>query len=352
MSAIDLSHVDLLALIGADVRLKWVARTGGDEYAGACPFCGGVDRFRVWPNGSPARYWCRDCDATGDAINYVRARRGLSFADALAELRVDRPALERATPAEAAPTPLCVPPPLEWQHGAATVVWEAFRALWRPEGAAMRAYLMNTRRLTAQTLHEAAIGCNPADRYLPADLFGLERDEPVYLPRGIVIPWFGEDGESIWRVQIRRPLSAAQIATGVPKLLQIPGGANGLYNVEALRADRPAMILEGELNVLTVQQEAGDLITPVGTGTTSWARDMRWLMRVGACPAVLQAFDADDDPKKGDKGAAWWIDALGSLALRWRPWGDDPNAMLQAGADVRVWVQAGLEAATMNREAA
>lgn len=349
MGAIDLSGVDLLALIESDVRLRQVARTGGGEWHGPCPFCGGVDRFCVWPNSDPARYWCRECDAGGDAISYVRARRGLTFPDALAELRINRPVGERAAPAPAAPAPLCVPPSDVWQAGAAAVVWEAMRALWRPEGATTKAYLTGQRRLTVGTLHAAGIGCNPADRHIPAAAFGLDREEPVYLPRGIVIPWFGEDGETIWRVQIRRPLSRAQQLAGVPKVLQVPGGANGLYHVEALQAARPAMVLEGELNVLTVQQEAGGLVAPVGTGATSWARDLRWLMRLGGCCTTLISFDGDDDPAKGDRAAAWWTGALGATATRWRPWANDPNGMLQAGGNVRAWVQAGLDAAQLHQ---
>ena len=42
-------QVDLLALIGRDVQLRRVASTNGGEWAGPCPFCGGHDRFRVWP---------------------------------------------------------------------------------------------------------------------------------------------------------------------------------------------------------------------------------------------------------------------------------------------------------------
>ena len=50
-------RADLLGLIGADTRLKKVASTGGGGYAGACPFCGGRDRFRVQPE--QGRWWCR-----------------------------------------------------------------------------------------------------------------------------------------------------------------------------------------------------------------------------------------------------------------------------------------------------
>jgi hypothetical protein len=46
-------QTDLLILATRDSQLKRVANTGGGEWAGACPFCGGVDRFRVQPNKQP-----------------------------------------------------------------------------------------------------------------------------------------------------------------------------------------------------------------------------------------------------------------------------------------------------------
>ena len=76
-------RTDLLGLIGADTRLKKVASTGGGEYAGPCPFCGGRDRFRVQPE--KGRWWCRGCSdgpRWQDAIGYVRRREGLGFAEA------------------------------------------------------------------------------------------------------------------------------------------------------------------------------------------------------------------------------------------------------------------------------
>ena len=37
----------LQPLIERDTPLKKAANTGGGEWVGACPFCGGKDRFRV-----------------------------------------------------------------------------------------------------------------------------------------------------------------------------------------------------------------------------------------------------------------------------------------------------------------
>src|SRR5205807_191367 len=57
------ARVDLLALLGADTRLRKVATTAGGEYAGACPFCGGRARLRVQPE-------------PGRRAGRARARRG------------------------------------------------------------------------------------------------------------------------------------------------------------------------------------------------------------------------------------------------------------------------------------
>ena len=56
-----------------------------DEYAGACPWCGGEDRFRAW--GPPrSRYWCRQCESRGDVVTLWRNVTGLAFVDACREL--------------------------------------------------------------------------------------------------------------------------------------------------------------------------------------------------------------------------------------------------------------------------
>jgi hypothetical protein len=61
--------------------------------------------------------------------------------------------------------------------------------------------------------------------------------------------------------------------------------------------------------------------------------------RLALASVVLVAFDAD---QAGAQAAAWWQQALGARARCWRPYWDDPSAMLQGGADVRTWVREGL----------
>ena len=71
--------IDLLREDGFSLKSK----TRG-EYAGPCPFCGGHDRFCVWPHESDGkgRYWCRQCETNGDTITYLLEYRKLSFQEA------------------------------------------------------------------------------------------------------------------------------------------------------------------------------------------------------------------------------------------------------------------------------
>ena len=57
----------------------------GPEYAGACPACGGRDRFRIWPEhrSGKSRFWCRGCNACGDSIDLYRLLNpGMSYREA------------------------------------------------------------------------------------------------------------------------------------------------------------------------------------------------------------------------------------------------------------------------------
>ena len=73
-------QVDLLRLIEPDTTLVRIANTRGGEYAGPCPFCGGVDRVHVAPR--LGKWYCRHCAPRGgDAIDDVR--RMLAQTDAL-----------------------------------------------------------------------------------------------------------------------------------------------------------------------------------------------------------------------------------------------------------------------------
>jgi Zinc-binding domain of primase-helicase len=76
---------DLLAEIEQDTRLKRTSSSRGGQYNGPCPWCGGLDRFRVQPHyGAYGFFACNQCRRSGTAIDYLMLMRGYSKQYALA----------------------------------------------------------------------------------------------------------------------------------------------------------------------------------------------------------------------------------------------------------------------------
>lgn len=326
---LSLAEVDILSLLRADAGdLRRKSNTPHAEYCGACPWCGGRDRFIVWPNprrGNP-RYWCRQCGKRGDAVTWLRERRGLTFTEACRALDIERQT-PSAAPRLKAPDTGIPTPPREWQDAARAFAEDCAAALWTPRARPALAWL-RARGLTDDTIERAGLGFNPA-----------ERDG---LPVGVVIPW-SIRGHLV-AVKVRQSDAALARDPKAPKYKH-RGGAGApndwLYNSDLLSAERAAVVVESELSALAIEQCAGDLVVPVATGGTGNARHIHWRARLALAESVLQAFDAD---AAGDTGAAFWCDLPN--VTRWRPERKDPGDMLRddGALAVRRWIADGLGA--------
>lgn len=172
------ASIDLLALAGHDTELKHVATSGGGEWAGPCPFCGGKDRFRIQPG---ARRWmCHNCtDAKWqDAIAYIMRRDNLDFKAALEALGGDAwRRLGSAARIQPPPTPADQPPGDKWQAAAHQIIDTCAAKLWQPEGEKALAWLRTRRGLSEETIKRRRLGVWPG-----GELAGLK------VWRGIVIP--------------------------------------------------------------------------------------------------------------------------------------------------------------------
>ena len=84
--------MNILTLISHDTALRRTGAKHGGEYSGPCPFCRlGTDRFKVWP--VIGRWAClgreagrSGCDISGDAIQYLRLKDNLTYAEACERL--------------------------------------------------------------------------------------------------------------------------------------------------------------------------------------------------------------------------------------------------------------------------
>lgn len=324
------------------IRTRWDLRTLAAGYtqlkkktalemAGPCPKCSGTDRFYV----QEKFFACRGCHETrGDVIEFMQWAEGLDFKEACDRLGgADLPESDapRRAPTPAGPEPLGPPCP-KWQTRGRAFVAECQETLWSDAGSRALAWLEG-RGLDGGHIAAAGLGYNDSDRYDPFDAWGLEPDpdkKGLWLPRGVTIPW--EINGDLWRVNIRRPV-------GKPKYFSLAGFSNGLYLADLVGSAKPVVLVEGEIDALTICQYAGDVTTAAATGSTGGSRLARWIARLALAPVVLVAYD--NEPNKGDKAAVYWIDALPN-AKRWRPYWSDANQMAQDGADLRAWVLAGL----------
>jgi DNA primase len=340
---VDIENLDLLALIGTDTTLRRVASTGGGEWAGPCPFCGGRDRFRVQPERpGGGRWWCRQCspdERWHSAADYVMQRYGMDFWEACAYLEGkplggDRePARGNQEETKRKPEETkkgdvdqdVTPPSSTWQRRALKVVSECEAALWSAEGEKARSWLTK-RGLRENTIRTWRLGYNSTDRKIRG----------LWIPGGIVIPCFV--GGVLWYVKVRRLDSE-------PKYMHVEGGKSALYGIDALDGKRVVVICEGELDTVLLWQEAGDLVDVVGVGSAQTRPDPSFLIHLLGSTYWLAAHDHDGP---GEKGAKSWGE-FSKRVRRIRPLaGKDLTDFHQAGGDLRSWIIYHLERLGMN----
>jgi len=316
-----------------DVDLKYEASTSGGEYAGVCPFCGGNDRFRAWPETD--RAWCRRCGWKGDSIQLVRDTKGMSYAEACRYLGSEPKPITTGTSSTWNPKPPKPAPGDVWQQrGQAFLEWTQQQL---QENPSVIDWLTGERGLTVGTIRCAGLGYNPKQFYRDRAEWGLQPDfnangkpKRVWLPAGLIIPCF--DRGRLIRLRIRRD----EIGPNDDRYILVPGGSTRPMVIGNAGA---VVIVESELDAILINQVADDLVTVVALGNAQIRPDAETDKRLRRADVILNALDADAAGVK----EAWnfWHDNY--QAKRWPCIrAKDPAEMQQAGVDVRKWIQAGL----------
>jgi len=315
----------MTAFSGIDLRP--VASTNGGELAGACPWCGGDDRFRVWPNsGDSGRYWCRSCDKSGDGIQFLIELQDMTYRQACEHLALeprdrtrhfsfDRPKWRPA------PT---VYPPEAWQ-GMAAKITDRAQVLLHQDLETLR-WLENERGLTTATIDAGKLGLIPKDCWFDRQSWGLEPGKKLWLPEGLLIPCRASPG-SVVRLRIRRP----EPGDG-PRYIVATGGYPGPVGWDIDQHN--ILVVESELDGLLCWQEAPDDIGVIAMGSAQ-AKPSSGLHEILKGKSRLMI--ALDNDAAGEKAAAWWVKQY-PTAVRLTPTEKDPGAMYQAGHDVRSWL--------------
>jgi DNA primase len=329
-------------------------RTNGRGLWWRCPFHQEkTGSFLV--GGRPDRaqeYHCFGCGEHGDAIEFVRRMENLpddgkGFMEAvkklaeIAGMALPQGESRRETaPVEPGPSG---PPSSAWQARAREFCAQAQAALWQPIGAGCLTWLREVRGLEDETIKEFALGWNAGTGKEAQTLWGMpERDKPVWLPQGLVIP--GEVDGVMWYVKLRPSKEVRTYFQGkyyqVPMPLDTERGA--LLGCDRWRPGLPILLCEGEIDLFTVWQECRQIVNAgtLGGAAKGRAGDNlnlgRWLLRLATASRILVAYDADNAGQQAEE-------ALGRISERFEgvvvPWGTDVNEFHTTGGNVAAWLQ-------------
>ncbi len=365
--------MNLLSIAENYTQLK---RKSAKEWAGPCPSCGGSDRFMVWPERG--RWYCRGCEMSGNTVMFLHQFGGMSCPDAheaCSESCTNRscPAWDGCrlgakangeAPQKKKRESLTLPaqaenlqfvpgqadsPQDKWQAQAAALIEKSHARLM--EDLETMAYLAN-RGLPIGAVEEFKLGLLPENRYpereswgLPTELKGDGKPKKMFLPAGILIPFFAADGQP-HRLRIRR----IDPRPGDPRYYWVPGSGNDVPVIGPKDA-RGVVVVESDLDGLMVRWQCRDLdICTLPLGTVS-AKPKDWAFN--ACQnalAILVALDCEPrinektglPENPGGEASRWWLDQF-RRAVRWPVPGDkDPGEYFETGGDVRAWVLSGL----------
>lgn len=316
-------------------------RKHSTHWVGACPKCGGDDRFYIDPTKTPEEWTCTHCQGgkMRRAIDFVALCEGLptygsglkQTAERLAQLlnisedsaqymtgaKVSRPAL---IPMITTIPDVPVNGANDWQYAVKSAVTFAHDVLMSNAGKKVREYLTG-RGFTEETLRRYSIGFNPNEYMLNA--FGNNGDF-IKAPIGIYIPTFVrlsdyDDQETLLRVKVRvedwrykssmasyeeklQAYNEGRI-TDKPKKPQkyfsIEGSkGKSLFCAEYAREYPDRIIyVEGELDAMTINQCANDICHAVSFGSyKAIGTAEQWQAWYRVPEHTVICFDNDPDP--------------------------------------------------------
>lgn len=316
---------------------KRVASTNGGEYHSPCPYCGGKDRFIIW--SAKNRYYCRQCKAKGDSIQFCREFLGMTFQDAYNKTGADQHYYFR-------PRTFCRKfepknpeiPSQAWQEKALAFVRTCNTQLLNsPE---MIDALKKERGLSEDSIRKFCIGWNARSFYERAESFGLKSQNAasnkIYLDRGFVIPFFGD--KILTKVKIRR---ADWHHNGqLSKYYELTGSMPVSSIFDYFPKKRSFLIVEAEFDAMLISQSVGNICCTVALGGASKKPDLMTHQLLLKSPLILFALDFDE---AGKNAFRFWKETYPNLYAWPVPKEKGPCDALKAGVDLKAWVLAGIE---------
>lgn len=258
-------------------QLKKVSNTDGGTYHGACPVCGGKDRFRIQAAGG-TRFKdyceCNKCSLQGNSADYLQIVRGLSKSEACKLAGID---LKSSIRQPQKPTePKQQVNRTLWSQQAATFLHKHSRQHEDSKGEAVLA----EKGISLETAKDFNLRYNPVDEFINKEAWGIlvadKESLKTVIPAGLIIPISNSNGQIV-KLVVRR---------------EKPYNGNRYHLVsgsewkQPLIAGNPALdhifIIESFLDSIKLHQEAGDLAQFIAGGGTSWTPDQQMIQSLSS----------------------------------------------------------------------
>jgi DNA primase len=248
--------VNQMQEIGRIVNLAALKKSGA-YYIGPCPFCGGEDRFNLKHTDQGWKWFCRVC---GDGKYHsvvdfaIRQTGNLPQAvDWLKWLGLDVEGKNAAGFARQKPERIDYE---LWQDQADDLLSEWREEMQKESSKKVKEYLAK-RGIDEAAILRYGLGYNRTDRYEPREKWGLADGNRLWIPRGIVLPYY-DRSEAVIGVNIRRPILQGH------KYHKIAGSRRGLFGWKNL-AKGIHLFTEGEFDCMVAEAHLDDVV-----GVASW----------------------------------------------------------------------------------
>lgn len=264
--------INLVDLAGRYTELR---RVTPGEWHGPCPFCGGTNRFRVRADF----FACRQCERSGDAIEFVKLKQGVEFTEAIAILGGD---MSTITAAKVQPTSkVTLPTPYVWDEPKQRrEVLEAHTRLMdgaSKQGKAGLEYLQG-RGIASATAEAFKVGCTLVG--LPNTWDKPKREYCYPKQTAITLPWFNLEGV-LQCVKYRFVESHTYTDTDGKERTENKtsrGSASGhVFGWQAIQGPDKRQVLivtEGEMNALSLWQVGHQWIDVLSAGSESTTKTL------------------------------------------------------------------------------
>lgn len=331
-----------------------VAQTNGGEFVSSCPKCGDggkgndSDRFHIWPNEKTkncvGRYWCRQCEIKGDAIQFCREFLGLTYADSCSKLKLNIKPLQKHFVVDLTKAPQkfaeAIMPNSIWQLRASAFVAWCHDALWDHPQALE---LLKSRGFKEESIIHWRLGYCPQTFFRQRSVWGLPDKQnsdgnlgKLWIHQGIVIPSFLEG--NIIKIKIRRSEESLLPHQKFSKYALLSGSCDlpAIYGKPSKRI----LILESEFDAMLLQDILGDIYCVIALGGAQKRPDPKLHQLLTQTFRILLCLDFDEG---GIKANYYWKSLYPQLRIWPVPKGKSPGDALKLGVDLRRWVEEGFK---------